>query len=289
MIKRMFITSSFLILSISFWNCDRILNDNEKGSQAALVFVQHYYTGRRAPDWVRVKIPSIWANAEITGDPLPEIKEIGIAGIEFNSTDHFHYDQGIVYFSSENRIWADSVAEPKFDPLRIKISTDLGEITGSITVPDTIRTLAIDAADTIPPGTPVTISWSGSNAGYYLVCFFHNWMEDEGYLLGYSRDTCVTGNSVTFPGSRFTKDGDLSEIEIYPMNGPLPEPGARPNMGGDGFGYLYLENKAIRSERFVVIGEGIDYSLFAKRSTPAFRAESRPMSSRQRIKSRLGL
>jgi len=284
-VKKVIVSFLFLFILTTLWNCDNERDQNDFGSQSAIVFVQHYYTGRRAPDWERIYIPSVFVWGDITGNPLPEIDYVQVADKKLSDPAHINYYEGNVHFSSYERIWSDSIPEPKFDPLTIKIKTDIGEIEGSITVPDTIESLTISADDTIQFGTPVTISWSGSDADYYYVYFFHNWLEGEGYWLGYSRDTIVTTNSITYDGSRFTKDGDISEFEVYPINGPLPEPGAEPNMDGDGYGYLYLQNLEKSSDRTIVIGAGIDYSIFEKRVVPTSVQET----MQKKIKSRLGL
>jgi hypothetical protein len=274
---------------VALWNCDKKIIESDLSSQAAVVFVQHYNAGRRAPTWNIIYIPSIYVTADITGNPLPAIDYVQIANKQFNDSESFFYYEGSIHFSSYHRIWVDSIPEPKFNPLTIKISSNIGEIDGSITVPDTIETLTINTADTIPLGTPLTISWSGSNADYYVVCYYHNWMYDEWTWLGYSKDTLVKASSVTFDSSYFSKNGDISDFEIYPINGPFPQPGAEPNMKGDGYGFLYAENSEKRSDRTIVIGEGIDYSIFSKRTVSTSVPEILPITIQQKIKSQLDL
>ena len=285
-----FIVFFMIIFTVISWQCDLGEDQKETNPQAAVVFVQHYYTGRRAPTWERIYIPSILVYGNLIGDPLPVIDYVQVANQKFSDPANFSYYEGGVYFTTYNRIWSDSIPEPKFAPVTIKIRTDLGEIEGSIAVPDTIETLTISAADTISLGTSITISWTGSDADYYYVYFFHNWLEDFGYLLGYSTDTVVTTKSVTFAGSRFLKDGDISEFEVYPINGPLPVAGAEPNMAGDGYGYLYLENVTKSSDRFIVIGDGIDYSIFEKPVKPVVKQKDDLLITLyEKIRERLGL
>lgn len=275
----------FLFLITSLWSCDK--QDGNANSQSAIVWVQHYYTGRRAPTWERIHVPSVEVSADITGNPLPEINYIKIGSKQISDPGNFYYGDGNIYFSAYDRIWIDSISEPKFNPLTIIINTSNGEIEGSITVPDTIKTFTINAADNIPLGTSLTISWTGSNADYYMVGFFHNWSIEGGYL-GYSVDTIVTGNSVVFDGSRFLNDGDISDFEIYPINGPMAKPGAIPNMTGDGFGYLYVENRVKTLNKTIIIGKGIDYSIFENAKTTSATKIS-PTSLHQKIKSLLNL
>jgi hypothetical protein len=289
----------FIIFLTIFYGCDKN-NDSptDTGSslQTAFVFIQHYYTGRRAPTWERITIPSVEADGNITGNPLPKINFVQFSTIKVSDPTNFYYFQGYEHFSLENRIWSDSIPEPKFNPLTVKINTNIGEIEGSISVPDTIKTFAIGAGDTMALGTPVTFSWSGSNADYYQVYFFHNWtfgivgdtLQGWGYL-GYSVDTMIRGNSVTFSGSRFLSDGDISEFEVIPINGPLPEQGAKPNLNGKGYGYMYLENKSITSNRTIVIGKGIDYSFFKKSNANRITSKQSSRNIEEKIRTRLGL
>jgi len=284
--KSMLFMGLLVCIPFLFWNCD----DGEgEDTLSALVMIRHYYAGRRAPDWNVIHVPSIWARAEISGDKIPDVSDVSVAGKTFKFDPGSFYQQlGYVYFSSYTRIWKDSIPEPKFDPINISINTDLGLLEGSITVPDTIETMTISiTADTVPLGTPVTISWTGSNADFYDVYFFHDWMEGEGYWLGYSVDTVVTGNSVTFEGSRFNKDGMLSYFEITPLNGPFPEPGAKSNMTGDGYGFIYIENQIIESDQVIVIGNGIDFSIFLKKSGQKPDRENRSEMVYNNIRRRL--
>ena len=284
--KSMFVMGFLVCIPLLFWNCDE---GEGEDTLSALVMIRHYYTGRRAPDWSVIHVPSIWARTEISGDKIPNVFDITVAGKIFNDPGYFYQELGYVYFSSYSRIWEDSIPEPKFNPIDILINTDLGSLEGSITVPDTIETMTISVtADTIPLGTPVTITWTGSNADFYNVYLFHDWMEGEGYWLGYSVDTVVTGNSVTFEGSWFNKDGILSDFAITPMNGPFPESGAKSNMIGDGYGFIYIENKTTESDQVIVIGNGIDFSIFLKKTGQKPDRENRSDIVYNNIRRRLG-
>jgi hypothetical protein len=257
------ISLGLIVFFTTLWSCDK---EQDNNSQAAMVFVKHYYTGRTGPNWERVYMQNIYVYGDITGNPLPKINYLQINDIKLSDSQCFSYLQGNISFRSDNNIWIDSISEPKFSPLTIKINTSYGEIEGSITVPDSIKSLTVDAADTIPLNTPITISWTGSDADYFIVDYYHQWMEyfsEENFgMFGYSKDTIVRGNSVTLEGSRFYNNGDISEIEVTPINGPFPEVGVKANMEGDGYGYLYLENRARSTDKTIAIGKGIDYSLF---------------------------
>jgi len=273
----------FLVVSL-FWACGDDFGENDD-SVSAILFVQHYYTGRRAPDWDVIHVPGVWVSGDISGSQMPDIDSVKIADIIYSGSMYFSPNQGDVHFSTYHRIWSDSIPAPHFDPLSIKILTDIGELTGSITVPDTMESLTIHAPDTIATGTPLTISWTGSDADYYIVEYYHNWMPNEWCWLGYSRDTVVTADSVTFDSSYFIYNGDITDIEVYPVNGPFPEVGAEANMQGDGHGYLFCENQMIASDRTIVIGEGIDYFLVYSLKKVSLDT----LSIHEKIKARMGL
>jgi hypothetical protein len=277
------ITIKLLTGAVLFILCCSGCNENQDNeyspSLAASMIVEHRHTGRRAPTWERITIPNVYVYGDITGNPLPAINSIQVAGKQYGNAASFYDDQGIMHFSPDESVWLDEVAEPGFSPLSVHLETSLGTLSGSIYIPDTVKTLQINASDTISLGTSFTISWTGSNADYYFVAYYHEWMEvedDAWFMLGYSRDTVVTGNDVTFGASLTAKDGEISEIRVYPVNGPFPVPGAQPNMTGVGYGYLFAENQPVRATRTVVFGDGIDprFFEFSTRSKSTRKAQA---------------
>ena len=280
--KPAFILLSLFLLIATFWSCNLFTKD----AITAFVYVQHYYAGRRAPDWDVTYVPSVWVRGEVSGTTLPVINYLQVGDKQFTDAECFTFQQGYVYMSPNSRVWQDSIPEPKFDPLSVTINTNIGSVSGSVSIPDTLLTLTISVSDTVPLSTPVTVSWTGGNADYYQVCYWHLWEEDTWYWLGYSRDTLVTGNSVTFDSTYFTKNAELSDFEVYPMNGPLPVAGAVPNMTGDGYGFIYSENNEITSDVLIVFGEGINMPDFGKRPV---KKVSTPESRRESVKRKLGL
>jgi len=286
--KKSVVLSGVLLLAFSLWNCETDQNGNDDGALTTFIRAEHYYVGRRAPSWDVIHIPSIWARGQISGSSIPNVDYVDLSGIQYGDPEYFFTELGYTYFSPNTRIWSDTIPEPIFDPLTVRISSDIGEIEGSVSLPDTIETLSIDAADTIPVGTAITISWTGGEADFYDVGYYHNWMPDEWTWLGYSRDTIVTGNSVTLDGSYFPYNGLIEDIYVVPMCGPFPEIGAEPNMVGDGYGYLYFENQDIESDRTIAIGEGINLDFFFKPTAAAPQPEDRSDRITQKIKSRIG-
>ncbi len=275
----------FLILLALFNSCR---NDEGYQTFSAIIHVKHYYTGRRAPNWERIKVPSVEVSGSITGNPIPSVTHLKIANQIFDSPNCFYFNEGEIRFFHDDRIWIDSLPEPKFSPLSISINTNLGSLDGSISVPDTIKSLSISAPDTVPKGASFTLTWTGSNADFYLVEYFHMWQEMEGYYLGNSCDTFIVGNTMNFKGNLVEKNGDFSEFAVYPINGPFPTNGAVPNLTGKGYGFLYLENKTIQLNKTVTVGEGIDYSIFELSMLKSASNINGGISTLEKIKKKIG-
>ncbi len=239
-----------------FTSCEK----NDENTQAASIYISHRNKGMRVEgdNHQRVYLKNIYLYGSLIGSPLPSMNYVQIGSIKNSDPNTFNYSEGSLYFSTDETIWEDQLDEPKFNPLKIIVSSSIGDIEGSVTIPDTIKTISINAPDQIALGTPFTVSWTGSNADYYVVEYYYQYMEEQYAMLGYSKDTVIASNSVTFAGLNFMKDGELSYFEIYPMNGPLPAAGSKPNMKGVGYGYIYTQNTGIESDKKIIVGNGID-------------------------------
>ncbi|MBP7506242.1 MAG: hypothetical protein KA807_00350 [Prolixibacteraceae bacterium] len=248
------------LLASLFLSCEK----NDENTQAAMIYISHRNDGMRGEgeNYQRLDLENVYLYGSLIGSPLPSMNFFQIGSLKFSDSQYYHYSEGSIYFSPDNTVWEDQLDEPKFNTLSVTVNSSIGEIEGSVTFPDTIKTMSIDAADNIPIGTPVKVTWSGSNADYYVVQFYYQYMEDEYTILGYSNDTIVTSESVTFNGNLFNKDGELNYFSIYPMNGPLPSAGSKPNMKGVGYGYIYTQNESIESDRTIHVGNGIDEDLY---------------------------
>lgn len=243
-----------------FLSCEK----NDENTQAAMIYMSHRYDGIKGEgeNYQRKEVENIYFAGSLIGSPLPSMNYYQIGSLKFSDPKYFHYNEGSLSFSPEETIWEDQLDEPKFNPLKIIVSSSIGEIEGSVTFPDTIKTMSIDVADNISKGTPITVTWSGSNAEYYVVELNYLYMEDEYTVYGRTLDTVVTSESVTFNGNMFNKDGEINYISVYPMNGPKPSAGSKPNMKGVGYGYIYAQNEYIYSDRTIYVGEGVDMELY---------------------------
>ncbi|MDZ7796722.1 MAG: hypothetical protein U5N56_06635 [Candidatus Marinimicrobia bacterium] len=63
-----FILLYSLLLAGTFLSCDLF----EKEVMSVLVYAEHYYTGRRAPDWETVSVPGVYLHGELSGSRFPE-------------------------------------------------------------------------------------------------------------------------------------------------------------------------------------------------------------------------
>ena len=145
-----------------------------------------------------------------------------------------------------------------FTPLSVEVKTSLGTLNGSINLPDSIESLTLSEYSTLNLGQPFTITWTGSNANFYSVYCDYRWKDNNGNWQSADLNDFVSGNSITYPGSVFIHNGEISYIRVQPMNGPMPGVGAKGNMSGDGSGFLYYNVERTRYEgENIVVGTGL--------------------------------
>ncbi len=260
-----FLYAVLCLFALATWSCNNEGNEGNEGNkeQFAMVWVSHYNTARLPPSYERVYAPSVYVSAQITGNPVPLVENVQVADKVFSDPLYFIQDLPYVYFSSDIQVFQDSIPEPKFSPLSISIKSNTGSLSGSIFVPDTIRSLSVNVPDTIPLNSSFTISWTGSNADFYLLEYYHAWAIEGGWLMYY--ETALTdSSSIVFDSSLTAVDGLIYNIEVTPVNGTYPKEGALPNMSGAGYGFLYLQNTGLRTEREIVFGNGIDMSGYGE-------------------------
>ncbi len=242
----------FLIIMV----CVSLLTACEKNYDntiSALVVVDHnIFNESEDPQQVN-EVAYIRIETILMGTPIQSFEYIQIGDKRLSNNEDFYSFNGLVEYYGEVKVDEDL----NLDPLNVIIKTSIGEIEGSVSMPDTVKSFSVDAADQIPTGTPVTVSWSGSNADYYELRYIYEYMKDEQSIDEIYIDTIVTSSNFTIEGSEFAKDGRIFSFRVRPINGPIPEEGAKHNMKGDGFGYLIFENKAKRSDKLITVGNGL--------------------------------
>lgn len=183
----------------------------------------------------------------IAADPIPAFESVTMNGIEFSGHEHWDFSEGLLYFGG-------CVIYSDFDPLTVEVSTSLGDVVGTEPLPVQPTGIAYSDPDSLGIGEDFTVFWSGGNGDFYFfeLEYFHE------YGVG-SLDTLVVGTSVTIDGSFFPYNGEISEVYIQPINGPVLEPGSYGNMTGDGTGFLYHISDGEWEDVGIKVGNGLPW------------------------------
>jgi len=139
----------------------------------------------------------------------------------------------------------------RFNELDIQIETTNGTISGVISLPDTVNEIIYP--DTMDIDKSAKIEWIGSEADFYYVYWYYYYPGR-----GTSDGSYIASNSIEIDSSLFPHDGYVW-FEITPVNGPFDDENA--NFIGDGYGFVYYENKRFKMDKLIVIGNGYGISL----------------------------
>ncbi len=283
-------TNVILILLASvflFYSCSQNDDDNPIAndglSQIVLAWVEYdndYWD--EAADSI-VSAPNVEVDGIVIANELPEFNFFKIGNRTFSTKPYFHYWYGYIYFENE-----DQPILNKLNPVTIEVSTSSGKVSGSLKLPDTIKVVNWNVGDTLQLGQTLEISWSGSNANFYDFSGEYEWRDEHGDWHYKNLDTLVSGNSITFDGSMFSHRGEINIWGINPINGPFPTVGAKPNMQGDGKGYMYYANDS--KELYITII--VDKGLYKMNSTNTESGNYRQPLSRniiEKVRQKLGL
>ena len=192
----------------------------------------------------------------IIADPMPTFEYFKMGEETFSDEDYSHYLPGYIVFGDFS-LNNNTLITSNFSPLNVEVKTSLGLVTGSVNLPDVIDLISLSEYDTLALGEPFTINWTGSNADFYNVNCYYRWINNEGNTESADLQEFVTGNSITYPGSEFMHNGEISFVYVQPVNGPLPIEGAEGNMTGDGNGFLYYNiNGTGYDGENIVVGTG---------------------------------
>lgn len=256
-----------LLLGVFFIGCDS--DDTTRSNsteQVALVWAEHerdYYD--YGPDTL-INSPATFITGVILSDPLPSFDYYMAGGVTFTGDDNYTYYPGYLAFGANFNFEYYEPILTNYNPLNFEVKTSIGQLNGSISLPDTITSINLSEYDTLQLGEAFTVSWLGSNADFYSFNFEYEWIDEEYNWEKVWIDTFVVDNSITIPGSFFQYNGETDYIRIKPMNGPYPKNGAIGNMSGDGTGFLYYENESTRYEDDeIIVGSGL-YGGLAKAS-----------------------
>lgn len=262
-----------LIFVLSFWGCDNNSTNSNGDPVDSIDSVNQIVTvwaEYETKHWDQIAdtlidSPAAFVCGFVCANPLPHFEYYKAGENTYSSENSYEYSTGYISFG---RFGDCENYEPEtinLDPLYIEIKTSFGKINGSIIHPDTVKTLTVSEYDTLHIGESFTISWSGSNADFYSVICFYNWKDEQGKWRSEVLSRFVTGNSVTYPGSIFSHNGDIDYIRVYPTNGPFPQADAIGNMIGIGSGFLYYETESAKYNEEIIVGSGA-YNRISKNS-----------------------
>lgn len=256
-----------LIVGIAFFGCegDDPTGSNGDASQIMFVYAEHdNYFWDENDDKVFLENTSV--GGVVFGDPMPEFVHLKLNETFFSGDNYSEIYPGYISFGNFDND-EQTMITSNFSPLDVEVKTTIGTVNGTISLPDTITILTLSEYDTLQLGESFTVTWSGSNADFYSVYCDYEWRDENGNWHYEGLDDFVTGNTITYPGSIFTHNGEIYYIRVQPMNGPLPEEGTAGNMSGDGRGFLYYMVDRIRYEDGdIIVGSGM-YDGMARTSS----------------------
>lgn len=248
--RTLIIISGYLMAVLTLSGCSDPASGNGNDTQIFLVWagVNDYYyndsTGEEIENTLSTEIQGV-----VLANPLPSFDYFKIGDTQFNTSSN--YDQG--YLSFQNDILGVE------NPLLFEGKTSLGKVSGSISLPDTIKAISVNNQE-IQIGQSIMLSWNGSNANFYRVSGEYEWRDVNSNWHYISLDTLITENSVTYDGSIFSYDGVVYIYVVIPINGPFPQEGATANLSGAGTGFLYYENKYFYAYMDIQVGTGLSKS-----------------------------
>lgn len=277
--KSLIILTIFTIFMLL--GCEESSTESESESQIMFVYAYHSnsYWDNETDEEVEIENTQAWG--VVFADPIPSFDYLKLG----NEISNWHeYYPGYIAFGEDLRI------TNNFHPINVEVKTSAGTVKGNISLQDTIDSINLSTYESLDLGESFTISWTGSNADFYLVYCDYEWKDNNGTWHYTDLDTFVTGNSVTYPGTIFIHNGEIDYIRVYPYNGPLPKEGAIGNMTGDGSGFLYYERSS-ESGRYtedIVVGTGFN-KVLGKYSSPKYSIKEIRNRTIKNIKEKIGL
>lgn len=252
--KSFYLILSIFCIAILFSSCSdsgtSSSNTGPSSSQNILVVAEHdnsYYNGDSTVDFSNTYVEGL-----IVSDVLPNFISFKAGDSTYTEENFYEFVNGGISF--DNRYFP---ILSNFTPLNVEVTTSIGSISGSISLPDTVTNVTFNESDTLQLGNPLTISWTGNANSYYINGYYY-YVDAQSQFVFVDLDTIVTGTSVTYSNSIFVHDGEISISSIIPNNGPISTPGATANMTGDGSGFLYYINYSGQSlNEEIIVGSGL--------------------------------
>jgi hypothetical protein len=234
-----------------------------------------YYYDQFSVDTANMRISGV-----VLAGVLPTFENFTYNSQVFSADSLYEYEHGWIGFG------ASDIFEIS-NPFNVSVTTSHGTVSGNISYPDTITSLVLNVTDTLPLNTPLTITWTGSNADFYHLSFTYRKV-DSAYVYDYEYyDTLTTSTTVNYDASVFSRNGEIAWLDVQPVNGPMPEANTAANMNGAGSGFLYCETDYAAIDSFIVVGTGIG-TIYYPYKRPAENRAPRPDRTRQKVMEVLG-
>ncbi len=244
-----------LFFSLINFNCEEETTSSNGGGTTRQQIVTVWANYKIIYTANEQKVLADSANAYISGvvfaDPIPTFEYYKAGGKIFNADTSFRYSNGYLGFGQYGEVITEHL-----DPLTVEVKTSQGTVSGTITVPDTIDTAFVNHPDILPIGQSLIVSWSGSGADFYSLYYNYEWIDNQGYWHYEYENEVVQNPPYTFPTNTFPYNGIIYFIDIQSMNGPIPQPGSKGNMTGNGTGFLYYDNGRSYTINSIVVGTG---------------------------------
>jgi len=280
--------STFAILVLIFIGLSLFGCKNSTDTEVIISQVLFFYAYHSDSYWDD-QIDEVVYDENTTGggvvfaNPIPSFEHYKMGTSTFGGEDYYRYYPGYLSFGDFNDN-VDAMITSNFNPLNIEVKTSLGNLNGSVALPDTINLITLSEYVHLELNQPFTVSWHGSNADFYSVYCDYEWIDNNGNWHYEDLNDFVTGTSITYPGSIFSHNGEIEYIRVQPFNGPLPGSGAVGNMTGEGSGFLYYQ---VDSESYdgddIVVGSGYGYSNLEKTALGSTDEQQIEMKIREKL------
>lgn len=226
-----FITTLLIICALLFYatSCTKTVTETETKSFIVFCMLEEFFS-----------------LVELTSDPMPDINS-------FNATKEWDGNSITFlerYITSGKVKLYDFTGNTLGTTYTVKVTSNLGNAEGSITLPESISITQPSYKDTVPIGD-VTMSWSSTGADWYGLHFYIYACDSFGYQVNWEDlDTLITTTTLFIPSSHFNVTGAVYYYvsgSIYANAGPPPIPGTSGNMTGTLKGFLvgFGDNESI--------------------------------------------
>jgi len=220
---------------------------SQKPSFCAIVQCSSFYTDYSTMHTIQMENISVYA--QVLSDPISDF-----VGVTLNGKPPEMLDDHSAWltFAAYKQACAVFINEDFTGEKEIAITSDMGNATGSISIPESLAYVGHNNIDIIPKYNDVLIQWH-CNANYYAVVV-ELLLTDSLHSRLKIADTTVTDTFYQIP-ARFINDS-IGGLIMYVLayNGPYPQSTMQPNMQGAGPGYMWAINSiASDDSRYLIL------------------------------------